>query len=60
MAAASCRGSRQGSVRQGPPNIRTVAKGGMSDGVLRDFLSHPHGAMPGLALTRAGIEDLIQ
>ena len=26
---------------------------------LRAFLSHPHGAMPDLALTRAEIDDLI-
>jgi len=26
---------------------------------LRAFLSHPHGAMPNLALTRAEIDDLI-
>jgi mono/diheme cytochrome c family protein len=26
---------------------------------LRVFLSHPHGAMPNLALTRAEIDDLI-
>jgi hypothetical protein len=26
---------------------------------LRAFLSHPHGAMPDLALTRSEIDDLI-
>jgi hypothetical protein len=26
---------------------------------LRAFLTHPHGAMPDLALTRAEIDDLI-
>jgi mono/diheme cytochrome c family protein len=37
---------QQGSVPQGPPSFRTVAKGGMTDVALRAFLSHPHGAMP--------------
>jgi hypothetical protein len=26
---------------------------------LRTFLSHPHGAMPDLALTRSEIDDLV-
>jgi mono/diheme cytochrome c family protein len=51
---------QQGSVPQGPPSFRAVAKSGMSDAALRDFLLHPHGAMPDLALTRAEIDDLIQ
>ena len=51
---------QQGSVPQGPPSFPTVAKSGMSDAALRQFLSHPHGAMPDLALTRAEIDGLIQ
>jgi hypothetical protein len=31
----------------------------MASDQLRAFLSHPHGAMPDLALTRAEIDDLI-
>jgi len=31
----------------------------MTPDQLRAFLSHPHGAMPDLALTRAEIDDLI-
>jgi hypothetical protein len=31
----------------------------MTNDQLRAFLSHPHGAMPDLALTRAEIDDLI-
>ena len=37
-----------------------VAKSGMTDAALRAFLSHPHGAMPDLVLTRAEIDDLIE
>ena len=36
-----------------------VAHNGMSADQLRAFLSHPHGAMPNLALTRTEIDDLI-
>ena len=43
---------------QGPPSFR-VAAGHLNPGELRSFLSHPHGAMPDLALTRAEIDDLI-
>jgi mono/diheme cytochrome c family protein len=43
---------------QGPPSFR-VAAGHLNPGELRAFLSHPHGAMPDLALTRAEIDDLI-
>ena len=46
------------TVPQGPPAFRTIA-GHMDPGQLRAFLSHPHGAMPDLALTRAEINDLI-
>jgi cytochrome c len=48
-----------GPVPQGPPSFRTVAKSGMSTDQLRAFLSHPHGAMPDLSLTRTEIDDLI-
>jgi mono/diheme cytochrome c family protein len=43
---------------QGPPSFR-VAAGHLDPGQLRAFLSHPHGAMPDLALTRSEIDDLI-
>jgi hypothetical protein len=36
-----------------------VAHRRMSADQLRAFLSHPHGAMPNLALTRTEIDDLI-
>jgi cytochrome c len=36
-----------------------VARSGMTAAQLRAFLSHPHGAMPDLALTRIEIDDLI-
>jgi len=43
---------------QGPPSFR-VAAGHLDPGELRAFLSHPHGAMPDLALSRSEIDDLI-
>ncbi|MGE5270536.1 MAG: c-type cytochrome [Thiohalocapsa sp.] len=43
---------------QGPPSFHAVAEH-LDPGQLRAFLSHPHGAMPDLALTRAEIDDLI-
>jgi mono/diheme cytochrome c family protein len=43
---------------QGPPSFR-VAAGHLNPGELRAFLSHPHGAMPDLALSRSEIDDLI-
>ena len=46
------------TVQQGPPAFATIAAH-MDEGQLRAFLSHPHGAMPDLALTRAEINDLI-
>jgi mono/diheme cytochrome c family protein len=46
------------SVPQGPPSFHTIA-GHLNPDELRAFLTHPHGAMPDLALTRAEIEDLI-
>jgi len=48
-----------GAVPQGPPSFPTVARSGMTADQLRAFLSHPHGAMPDLALTRTEIDDLI-
>jgi mono/diheme cytochrome c family protein len=45
-------------VPQGPPAFRTIA-GRLDPNQMRTFLSHPHGAMPDLALTRAEINDLI-
>jgi cytochrome c len=47
------------SVPQGPPTFRQVARSGLTADQLRAFLSHPHGAMPDLSLTRAEIDDLI-
>jgi len=52
-------GNPAGPVPQGPPSFQTVARSGMTADQLRAFLSHPHGAMPDLALTRAEIDDLI-
>ena len=46
-------------VPQGPPTFITIAKSGMSADQLHAFLSHPHGAMPDLSLTRTEIDDLI-
>jgi len=43
---------------QGPPSFR-VAAGHLNPGELRAFLTHPHGQMPDLALTRSEIDDLI-
>src|SRR5215471_8254550 len=43
----------KGAVPQGPPSFPEVARSGMTADQLRTFLSHPHGAMPDLALTRA-------
>jgi mono/diheme cytochrome c family protein len=50
---------QKGSVPQGPPSFAAVAKSGISAAQLRVFLSHPHGAMPDLALTRVEIDNLI-
>jgi mono/diheme cytochrome c family protein len=52
-------GKPAGSVPQGPPSFQMVASSGMTADQLRAFLSHPHGAMPNLSLTRAEIDDLI-
>jgi cytochrome c len=43
---------------QGPPSFQ-VAAGHLDPGELRAFLTHPHGQMPDLALTRSEIDDLI-
>ena len=48
-----------GAVQEGPPNFATVAHSKLSDDQLRTFLTHPHGKMPDLSLTRAEIDDLI-
>ena len=52
-------GNPTGAVPQGPPTFPIIARSGMAPDQLRAFLSHPHGAMPDLALTRAEIDDLI-
>jgi cytochrome c len=52
-------GNSTAAVPQGPPTFPTIARSGMASDQLRAFLSHPHGAMPDLALTRAEIDDLI-
>jgi mono/diheme cytochrome c family protein len=59
---ASCHaigGNPAGPVPQGPPSFHMVASSRMTADQLRAFLSHPHRAMPNLALTRAEIDDLI-
>ena len=52
-------GNPPGAVPQGPPSFQAIARSGMMADQLRAFLSHPHGAMLDLALTRAEIDDLI-
>jgi cytochrome c len=51
-------GNSAGNVQQGPPSFPMIARARTAD-QLRAFLSHPHGAMPDLSLTRAEIDDLI-
>jgi mono/diheme cytochrome c family protein len=46
------------TVPQGPPSFHTIA-GHLNPDQLRAFLTHPHGAMPDLALTRAEIDNLV-
>ena len=46
------------TIPQGPPAFRVIA-GHLNPDQMRAFLTHPHGAMPDLALTRAEIDDLI-
>jgi len=58
---ASCHvtsSSRAGNVQEGPPSFPVIARTRTAD-QLRAFLSHPHGAMPDLSLTRAEIDDLV-
>ena len=50
--------SPAGNFQEGPPSFPTIARTRTAD-QLRAFLSHPHGAMPDLSLTRAEIDDLI-
>ncbi len=52
-------GNPAGTVQPGPPSFRSIARTGMSADQLRTFLTHPHGAMPDLSLTRLEIDDLI-
>ena len=51
-------GTSAGNLQQGPPSFFTIAHARTAD-ELRAFLSHPHGAMPDLSLTRAEIDDLV-
>jgi cytochrome c len=51
-------GKQAGAVPQGPPTFSVMAHSMTAD-QLHAFLSHPHGAMPDLALTRVEIDDLI-
>jgi cytochrome c len=58
---ASCHvtgGTPAGNLQQGPPSFSTIAHARTAE-QLRAFLSHPHGAMPDLSLTRAEIDDLV-
>jgi cytochrome c len=56
----NCHSSAQtGTVAQGPPSFPTIAKSSATNAQLRAFLSHPHGQMPDLVLTRNEIDDLI-
>jgi mono/diheme cytochrome c family protein len=50
--------SSAATVPQGPPTFRTVA-GHLEPDEIRTWLTHPHGAMPDLTLSRAEIADLI-
>jgi mono/diheme cytochrome c family protein len=47
------------TVGEGPPSFPAIAQSGLTPKQLRAFLSHKHGAMPDLSLTRAEIDDLI-
>ena len=58
---ASCHvtsGDPAGNIQQGPPSFHTIAAARTADR-LRAFLSHPHGAMPDLSLTRQEIDALV-
>ena len=48
-----------GAVPQGPPSFPAISRSRTAANQLSAFLSHPHGAMPDLALTRVEIDDLI-
>jgi mono/diheme cytochrome c family protein len=52
-------GRPTGNVQQGPPSFPTIARARTPD-QLRTFLSHPHGGMPDLSLTRAEIDALVR
>ena len=52
-------GNPPATVQQGPPSFPAIARGGLTDDQLRAFLTHPHGSMPDLALSRSEIDDLI-
>jgi mono/diheme cytochrome c family protein len=52
--------SSPGPAQEGPPSFVSIARTGMTDAQLRAFLSHPHGQMPDLSLTRSEIEELIR
>ena len=47
------------TVQEGPPSFRSIARAGLGTDQLRAFLSHPHGSMPDLSLTRAEMDDLL-
>lgn len=49
----------QSSVQPGPPPFKAIADGKGDAEELRSFLSHPHGAMPNLSLSRAEIDNVI-
>ena len=51
-------GKPASNLQQGPPSFSTIGHALTAD-QLRAFLSHPHGAMPDLSLTRAEINDLV-
>jgi len=46
------------TIPQGPPSFHIIA-GHLDPAQMRAFLTHPHGAMPDLGLTRAEIDELI-
>ena len=52
-------GKPPATTQQGPPSFHAIAQGPLNADQLRAFLSHPHGAMPDLALSRSEIDDLI-
>ena len=47
------------TIQQGPPSFHAIAQSGLTADQLRIFLSHPHGGMPDLTLSRSEIDDLI-